>query len=88
MSQQVPLKLHSSPEFPGTLVTGMQPPFFVCVPVLQQMKAPVEAPVTGVAHKHLLRFLHLGRVSTAGFVLPRSVCRSKGKDVDFTRDKV
>lgn len=83
VSQQVVLELYSSPEFSGTLVTRMKPPFFVCVPVLQQMKAPAEALVTGVAHKNLLRSLHLRCASTARFVSPCSVCRSKEKGVDF-----
>lgn len=88
VSQQVALKLDGSPEFSGTLVTRMQPPFLVCVPVLQQMKAPAEALVTGVTHKNLLCSLHLWGVSTSRFVLLRSVCRSKEKDVDFTRDNI
>lgn len=83
MSQQVVLKLYGGPEFSGTLVAGMQPPFFVRAPVLQQMEAPAEALVAGVARKNLLRFLHLRCVWTAGFVFPSSVCGSKEKDVDF-----
>lgn len=57
MAQQVALKSHRVPESSRTLVTREQSLFFMRVHVFQQVKLPVEALVTDVAHKTLSRLL-------------------------------
>lgn len=57
MAQQVVLKSHRVPESSRTLVTREQSLLFVRVHVFQQVKLPVKALVTDVAHKTLFRLL-------------------------------
>lgn len=69
--QQVVLERRGVPEFPRALVAGERPLIFVSVHVLHQVKLPVEALVTDVAHKHLPS--------------PPDVCASAGSVSGFCR---
>lgn len=77
VSPRVVPQLGGAPESPRTLVTGMKPPLLVSAQVLQQMKAPAEALLTHLAHKHLVCFGDLWCVWTLGILLFYGICGNR-----------